>query len=200
MAMRYLASIVPILLAGCTTAPTVGSNEPLERCETTSCFNQTQIRDFEVVDETTLIVYVGQQECPFLVELSGVFCDVTFLPGFDVVFEPTSQRAAREPGRGSGLGGTDIAYARVCADSLDMGIAQGPFTSGVDTDNFDGLSCRINNVESLTDDEIMEIYVDNRFAPPPPPFATGEISVEEPEPGESAPQSPDADAADTATE
>lgn len=186
MTVRHRALIALAALTACSMTPRVGVSEPLDRCETTDCFNQNRIRDFEVIDETTLIVYVGAKECPFLVEFSGVFCDLTYLPGFDVVFEPSRQRAVREPRLGGGFGSrTDIAFARVCSDSLDMGIAQGPFTSAVgdDSGGIDGLSCTVQNVESLTDDEIMEIYVDKRFAQPPPPFGTGDISVEEPESG-----------------
>lgn len=177
--MRWHAPIAPALLVACAVAPSAGNGQPAERCESTSCFNQMQIRKFEVVNETTLIVYVGAQECPFLVELTGTFCDVTFLPGYNIVFRPSEQRAAREPTLGSGLHDrADIAHARVCANDLDMGIQEGPFSSAIgDNVEVSGLDCRIQNVKSLTDDEILEIYVDNSFTPPPPPFGTGNISV-----------------------
>lgn len=180
-----------MLLAGCATNPELASNEPLDRCANTDCFNQAQIRRFDVVDETSLIVYVGAQECPFLVRLSGTFCDVTFLPGFDVVFVPTAQRREREPDLigsprltfpGDLRPSTDtsrFSNMRVCANDIDYGIANGPFVTagGGDRDaDIDGLACRIQDIRSVTDDEILEIYTAEEIAPPPPPMGPGEIS------------------------
>ena len=185
----------------------MSSNEPLERCDNTDCFNQTQIRDFEVVDATTLIVYVGPRDCPYLVELSGIFCDLTFLPGNRVVFEPTLQRARREPNLSGGFGNTPgVSQARVCANDLSMGINNDPstviddplfpgdFRDNATENDLDGLDCRIRNVESLTDDEILDIYVDKRIAEPPPPFGTGQVS------GGEAPPPPEPIGDDPATE
>lgn len=191
--MRFAWLTAAFVLAACTTASTLSDTGPAERCETTDCFNQQQIRNFEVIDDHTLIVYVGARECPFLVELTGPLCDVTLLPGFDIVFRPSRVRGFRTPSTSSGRGGADLSYARVCAGDLDMGLEEGIFSSagsgrrrvfdesgGVLDDPLqpDRLDCRVGNVESLTDDEILEIYVDNRLTPPPPPFGTGEVTVE----------------------
>jgi hypothetical protein len=176
-----------LVLVACTSTTAVnGQNAPLERCESATCFDQRRIRDFEVVDSTTLIVYVGEQKCPFLVSLTGTFCDITFLPGFDVAFGPTTARELRQPTLGRSSGRVDLTYARVCANDLGMGLVEGPFTSSDgDPGQQRGLDCRIQDIESLTDDEILEVYVETHGVAPPPPFGTGRVSApdnaEEPE-------------------
>jgi hypothetical protein len=49
-------------------------------CGVADCFLERDIRDFEVIDQTHLIVYVGAQRCAFHVELSGTLCDMSFAP------------------------------------------------------------------------------------------------------------------------
>jgi len=127
--MRFAWVAATTALAAWVTIPTVGGAQPADRCETTDCFNQQQIRNFEVVDDHTLIVYVGARDCPFLVELTGPFCDITFLPGYDVVFRPSRVRDFRTATRSSGRDGRDLSVARVCAGDLDMGIEEGAFSS-----------------------------------------------------------------------
>jgi len=39
--------------------------------------------------------------------------------------------------------------------------------------------CRITSVTSMTDDEILELYVDHGVTPPPPPMGSGKIEVGE---------------------
>jgi hypothetical protein len=174
------ALFIPLWLAACTSTSQV-SNEPVDRCETTDCFNQQQVRNFEIVDETTLVVYVGNQNCPFRVEFSGAFCDLTFLPGTDLVFRPDTMRAIREP---------DNISMRVCSRDTNLGIDEGPFSTAPGGDDFpdDRNPCRIRDIASLTDDELLELYVEKRITAPPPPFGTGEITVpDEPvEEGEAA--------------
>lgn len=199
--MRSSPVPLALLAAACSSTGSV-SDERASRCETASCFDQTEIRDFEVVDDTTLVVYVGAQNCPFRVELIGTFCDVTFLPG-DPVFRPTRQREAREPRSvPSPLPDfnrrADVFTARVCANDMSLGLDQGPFAAGGIEDP-SGLDCRVRDVASLTDDELLELYVDKRVAPPPPPVGAGAIEVEESEPGESDDADADADA-DSAAE
>jgi len=165
---------IALWLAACTSTSQV-SNEPVDRCETTDCFNQQQVRNFEIVDETTLVVYVGNQNCPFRVEFTGAFCDLTFLPGSDLVFRPDTLRAAREP---------DNVLMRVCSRDSNLGIDEGPFSTAPGGDEFpDGRNpCRVRDIASLTDDELLELYVEKQITAPPPPFGTGEITVpDEPE-------------------
>jgi len=204
--MRRLPQIAMAVLTLAAGAETFAQPEdedagPVDRCEATDCFNQTRIRNVEVIDQTTLIVYVGRQECPFLVELTGTFCDLTFLPSFDVVFRPS--RRIRDVIEGNGfredgaerritpiVGGPNSAtdpftnasveQPRVCANDISLGIEYDPFTAagGVEEDAT-GLACRLQNVRSLTDDERLQVYVDNAMAAPPPPFGTGRVEAPE---------------------
>lgn len=183
MTVRTLV-FIPLWLAACTSTSQV-SNEPVDRCDTTDCFNQQQVRNFEIVGETTLVVYVGNQNCPFLVEFTGSFCDLTFLPGNDLVFRPDTLRATREP---------DNTLMRVCSRDSNLGLDEGPFSTAPGGDEFgDGrIPCRIQDIASLTDDELLELYVEKQIAAPPPPFGTGEITV----PDESAKEGEAADGND----
>ncbi|HEY9183004.1 MAG TPA: hypothetical protein VIQ99_07375, partial [Gammaproteobacteria bacterium] len=52
-----------------------GDTGAVERaCGVTECFFERDIRGFEVIDQTHLIVYVGSQRCAFHVELYGTAC------------------------------------------------------------------------------------------------------------------------------
>jgi hypothetical protein len=183
--MKAAAVPCALLLTACATSDTA-SNEPLARCESTDCFNQLQIRNYEIIDGQTLIVYVGSQECPFRVDLTGTFCDVTFLAG-EVVFRPSAQRSLRDPDSVPGLPTrADVFDSRVCANDFSMGLEEGPFTEagGAGVPDPSGLDCRIQDVTSLTDDELVELYVSRQIAPPPPPLGSGTLEVEESGEGE----------------
>ena len=167
--MRAPASLFAVLSLGACTSTSELANEPVDRCGTTDCFNQLQVRDYEVVDNTTLVVYVGTQSCPFRVEFTGGFCDLTFLPGGDLVFRPDYLRAQREPNN---------LLTRVCARDSNIGIDEGPFTTAPGGEDIDPrIPCRIRDIVSLTDDELIELYVEKRITAPPPPFGTGEIEA-----------------------
>ena len=57
------------------------SNDSVDRaCSVKDCFLEADVRDFEVIDRTHVIVYVGQQRCAFHIELRGTMCDLTFAP------------------------------------------------------------------------------------------------------------------------
>ena len=179
--MRYIVVLCAVWLTACSTTPGTDllalSNEPVERCEDTECFNQLQVRDFEVVDQTTLVLYVGSQRCPFKVAFQGVFCDLSFLPGNTIEFAIADTQNIRRVMQPTGRM-TDI---RICAFDRNVGIADSPFArAGGAVDDIPGrLPCEILNVDSLTDDELLELYVENRMAAPPPPFGTGQISAPE---------------------
>jgi hypothetical protein len=167
--MKHSALLVfAMSLVACASESQL-TNTPLERCESTDCFNQQQIRDFEVIDNTTLLVYVGSQNCAFRVEFTGIFCDLTFLPGGSLVFRPDTFRSSREP--------DNILVTRVCARDSNLGIDEGPFSTAAGGDNDPRIPCRISNIVSMTDDEVLELYVDKQIASPPPPFGTGQIVV-----------------------
>src|SRR5688572_33463654 len=58
-------------------------------CSVEECFYERDIRDFEVIDQTHLIVYTGSQRCAFQIELTGALCDLTFAP--ELYFSSTSE-------------------------------------------------------------------------------------------------------------
>ncbi len=183
--MRYVVVLCPLWLAACSTTPSAEqlalNNEPAERCESTDCFNQLAVRDFEVVDSTTLVLYVGSQRCPFRVEFQGVFCDLTFLPGNTIEFalaDPQNIRRVTQPtGR--------MTDTRICSFDRNVGIADDPFSRAGGFETIPGqLPCEIQEVESLTDDELIELYVENRMVAPPPPFGNGQITAPEAEDAE----------------
>ena len=180
--MRLSVVVCALCLAACSTTPgTVGtlSNEPAEGCEVTDCFNQLQIRDFELVDPTTLVLYVGSQRCPFKVSFEGAFCDLTFLPGSDIEFTIAVSRRGL---RGIQPIGT-VVNMQICSHDRQVGIADDEYfgfsRAGGAPIEPGRLPCEILDVASLTDDELIELYVDNNIVAPLPPFGTGQIAVPE---------------------
>lgn len=172
MRITPLALVVGIAVHGITVQVVGDETEDLvEKCSVTDCFNRERIRDYEVLNDTTLVIYIGAQRCPFRVEFDGLFCDLTFMPlATDVEFVTNGIRQIN---------------LRICARDRHVGIDEGPFTSALG-DGREGvppgrLPCQLRDVNSLTDDELIELYVENGVTPPPPPFGTGQISVGEQE-------------------
>jgi hypothetical protein len=165
--MRVTSSVLCLGIGACSM-PALG-DEPLDRCSVTECFNRHQVREYEVVDNTTIIIYVGGQRCPFLVEFDGTFCDLTFMPGGNIAFVT------------SGVRQMDM---RICARDRHIGIDEGVFSTapgGQDASPSGRPPCQIRDVASLTDDQVLELYVDSGITAPPPPFGTGQIQVGESE-------------------
>lgn len=173
---------------------------PLDRaCPVADCFHERQIRDFEVVDRTNVIVYVGSQRCAFHVEVYGTSCDLTFAP--DLYFRRTTEmpdglpRGDDLPDGGGGLVDPfDIRRERrdlqVCSNDLSVQVHGGVFTESNITprrevDRFGQprirTDCRVRSVRSITDDELIEFYVDHEVAAPIPPIGPGNIEVGEQE-------------------
>lgn len=199
--MKRAAGIVPLLLAGCAGNPAVDGGGAAARCENTSCFSEHQVREFEVVDRDTVIVYTGAQRCPFVLELGGVTCDVAFAP--DIEFLQSVLGSANRAAPVSG--------GRVCDSTHGLYLYAGivglaamrspePMPGGPTRDGrrgggldpFGGAGveggslvidpasrdlCRVDGIRSATDDELLELYVDAGIAPPPPPVGSGEIEV-----------------------
>ena len=161
--------LAALSLIACTTASQTG-DQPANRCPTTDCFSQQQVRDFEVIDSTTLVLYVGNQNCPFIVEFTGSFCDLTYAGSTTLTFRPDSLREELQ---------SDIRVMRICARDIGVGVDQDPFNTAPGEAGLPGstLACHIRNVASLTDDELLELYVDRRSVPPPPPVGTGQVAV-----------------------
>ncbi|HEX5421426.1 MAG TPA: hypothetical protein VFY39_15645, partial [Gammaproteobacteria bacterium] len=81
--MRSYVGLLAVLLAGCAanpTTPTAADNGHTARCTVTDCFNARDVRSFQIIDASTAVAYVGQQRCPFVIDLDGVNCSPTFGP------------------------------------------------------------------------------------------------------------------------
>lgn len=185
--MRPTSFLLCLGMAACSSTGPTQSNEPVEGCSVTDCFNRHQVRDYEVIDDTTMVIYVGGQRCPFRVEFDGTFCDLTFMPGGDIEFVATGVRQM------------DM---RICARDRHIGIDEGPFSTaspGRDAVPPGRLPCQILDIDSLTDDELIELYVDNGITAPPPPFGTGQIEVGEDDEDEAPAEEGDAPPAERPT-
>jgi hypothetical protein len=196
--MRFAVIGSALLVAGCSSTP-VDNTQPLARaCSVADCFLQRDVRDFEVIDPTTVVVYVGGQRCPFEIDLRGTFCDMTFAPAifFRSPNDPESQdRDIFGETRGS-LGGQ-----RICSNDLQIGVDGGVFTENTTTtqpsDRFGNprSQCQVAGISSLTDDQLVELYVQHGKVAPPPPMGSGQIEVQEKkdeEGGATPPESGDA--------
>jgi hypothetical protein len=192
--MRLTLVSVAVVVAGCTSNPTADTTQPVDRaCAVDTCFYERDVRDFEVINQTTLIVYVGSQRCAFEVELRGTFCDLSFAP--ELYFyspselSPDNERDAITGGSAS----SRLGDLRICRNDINVSVSGGVFTqSGATTPTTVNrrAECQISSVEALTDDELVELYV-SKGAPPPPPIGSGEIKVgEQEEQGTEAPAPP----------
>jgi hypothetical protein len=189
--MRLTTIGAALVVAGCAGTQTADTTQAAKRaCGGMSCFYEREIRDFEVINHTTLIVYVGPEKCPYRVELFGTFCDMEFAP--ELYFTSATQaannggasRAAdavipaspttvpidpRSPAR-------NLSDLRICANDISIGVSGGSFTN--DPSNATHKTdCQIQSVASLTDDKLMELYVRKGVVPPPPPMGSGQIQV-----------------------
>ena len=177
-------------------------------CSVADCFHERDVRDFEVIDQTHVVVYTGSQRCAFHVEVRGALCDLTFAPelyfsktnevpvgGISRSSEPESNRAQVDPfdllGENRRRSSRDL---RVCSNDLSIMVHGGGFTESdsarVTRDRFGepriNTDCRVSRVESITDDQLVELYVDRGVTPPLPPMGAGQIEVGEQEEEEAA--------------
>ena len=175
-------------------------------CSVEECFFARDIRDFEVIDQTHLIVYTGSQRCAFHVELRGTMCDMTFAPELffsrngDVPVTGVVGGAESIPGRGPAdpfdpleTARRNDRHLRICDNDMAIQVHGGRFTesdvTNVQTDRFGNPrpDCQVLTVTSITDDQLVEFWVGRGVVPPVPPMGTGEIEVGEPdEPGQDA--------------
>jgi hypothetical protein len=189
--MRLTTIGAALVVAGCAGTQTADTTRAAKRvCGGISCFYERDVRDFEVVNHTTLIVYVGAERCPYQVELFGTFCDMQFAT--DVYFtSPTTERAngvrssrttdAVVPGAATvqpldpRSSANQLNDLRICANDISIGVSGGSFTN--DPTRTRQADCQIQSVASLTDDKLMELYVRKGVVPPPPPMGSGQIQV-----------------------
>lgn len=163
-------------------------------CGFETCFFERDVRDFEVIDRTHLIVYTGSQRCAFHIEVHGTFCDLTYAPElyFSRVGEVPDDLEGEELNDPFGTLATSRSRRdlRICANDLNVQVHGGRFTESgtpdAPPDRFGNprTECQIATVESLTDDQLVELYVARRVIPPLPPMGPGEIEVGEQEEAE----------------
>ena len=92
---------------------------------------------------------------------------------------------------------------RICSNDLGIQISGGQFTESspanaaptAATDRFGNArtDCRVTSVTSITDDRLVEFYVQRRVIPPLPPMGTGEIEVGEQDEAGAGPEEPEAE-------
>lgn len=177
-------------------------------CSVEDCFLERDIRDFQVIDQTHVIVYTGSQRCAFHVEVRGTFCDLTFAPElyFSRVNElPDGPVSSADTVEGAFGGRTDLLNTpsrrnlRICSNDLSIQVHGGEFTENAtatttpDRFNNPRAQCQVATVTSITDDQLVELYVRRRVIPPLPPMGSGEIEV-----GEQAEEGADAEPPESA--
>ena len=189
--MRLTAIGAALVVAGCAGTQTADTTQAAKRaCGGVGCFYEREIRDFEVINHTTLIVYVGAERCPYQVELTGTFCDMQFATTLYFT-SPSQQRAngagvratnTAAPGATTAapvfdpLPATQVNDMRICPNDISIGVSGGAFTN--DPANGSRRSeCQLRSVASLTDDKLMELYVRQGVVAPPPPMGSGQIQV-----------------------
>jgi hypothetical protein len=168
-------------------------------CGVEDCFYERDVRHFEVIDQTHVIVYTGSQRCAFHVEVRGTLCDLTFAPElyFSRLNEIPDRQAPGPAGDSFGRNADPFdpletasrssRHLRICSNDLNVQVHGGGFTESVTTDvrtdRFGNprTNCQVSSVTSITDDQLIELYVARGVVPPPPPIGAGEIEVEDEE-------------------
>ena len=146
---RSLQAAAIVLIAGCASNPNPVVSP---RCDLfDDCFDRGRVRSYEFLDQDTLIVEVGPNRCPFLLEVDGFDCNLAF----------AGRLAFYDNDR------------RICAlDNavLATSIFVGSYPQGV---------CYIRDVRAISEDELLERYATSGRIPPLPPAGSGELQVEE---------------------
>ncbi len=193
--MRLIAGIAIVGVAGCAAAPRT-PNAPVASCTDTECFYQRDVKGVESIDGSTAVFYVGPQRCPFVVHFDGIRCGATLGPHIALIQGGALGRATGGlPGRIC-RGAPDLyLYSGILAPPAGMldPLSRRSPLSGIDNgdvpDPFDPLSsvdaCRVLDIRSINDDQLVEMRVNAGIAPPPPPMR-GRIEVPD-KPAASAP-------------
>ena len=173
---RLAASVLPLIaiLTALAAEPLAAQSDG---CLSNECFNSGRIRDFQIIDRDTLVVYVGRDRCAFVVDVDSLFCDLTFLP--DVEFFRTrdrmlEQRTGRRESRQSGFGRNQ----RVCPNTAtQFSLETFGFTSAEQDETPAGRPpCEVRGVTPASDNDLLELLTLEGITPPPPPVGNGEIS------------------------
>jgi hypothetical protein len=219
--MKVAAAVALLVVAGSSVAygqrrdREEDANAVQRACEIADCFLERDVRDFDVIDETHVIVYVGAQRCAFHVEVRGTLCDLTFAP--ELFFRRANEIPDGQISRGESASSDPFdpfetarrerRDLRICSNDLTIEVHGGRFTESpspiVERDRFGNLrartDCRVLNVRAITDDQLLEFLVSRDVVPPVPPMGSAQIEVgeqEEAEEGEqpSTPSASDDDA------
>jgi hypothetical protein len=209
--MRFGSSaLIMLCMAACAAGPAVAAKKDRQarRCDVSQCFRQRDIRDYQVIDDDTLVVFTGARRCAFVVELRGFQCRLDFAT--QIAFLRRTPGTIDSRGPFPGQDPTDIfgidrggrspyqPASRVCAYSPRLVVYAGPVDVGSrGPPPGIGEACDVADVRSITDDELLEIYVERHLTPPPPPSGPGELSVagqDEPSDAETADENADAGA------
>jgi hypothetical protein len=189
--MRLTTIGAALVVAGCAGTQAADTTQAAKRaCGGIGCFYEREVRDFEVINHTTLIVYVGAERCPYQVELRGTFCDMQFAT--EVYFNSSAERhttspagvndSVLAPAPGSpqyelGSSSNHLSDLKICSNDISIGVSGGAFTRNPTNNQTRTSDCQISSVASLTDDKLMELYVRAGVVPPPPPMGAGQIQV-----------------------
>ena len=205
--MKIGAAGSVLFFACCLAHPTGDAYAGDRACNVKDCFYARDVRSFDVIDKSTVIVYIGSQHCAFKVELRGTFCDLTYAPELvfsdpkDVPINEQNPSTAGLPGNVS-FGELDTpnlpsqrrgrATLKVCDNNLGLQVSGGAFSNSTLSSPLDRndpsirrdrygraltADCQVSAVASITDDQVVEIYVAHRVTPPLPPMGSGEIQV-----------------------
>ena len=145
--LRLMLALAVLGLSACAAPSELTSRS---RCDLRSfCFNQNNIRNITIINNEAFVVHVGSNRCPYLVEVSGVFCDLTF--SSTIGFSNSDGRICR-------AGNTQIVSDPFRRNNNDV--------------------CRIRNVKPVTDDELLEYFAVHGRIPPLPPAGSGQLELE----------------------
>jgi len=163
MALKLTRSLtLSLALSGCAASPPDPNLARAPACDQEArCFYEHNIRSFRVLDNRTVVVLVGRDQCPFKLELDGFFCDLNMA---------------------SFLAFND-AEGRICRLDRTV-VATGPFAR-------ESEYCRVSQVTPMTDDELLEAYATSGLAPPLPAKGSGELEVVEEEASQEEPAVPE---------
>ena len=151
-----------------------------KRCLEMNCFSERQVRDFEVIDRDTMVIYVGRDRCAYRVQVDSLYCDLTFLPEVDF-FDVRERRVAL----GTGAPTADpflirsqpgSSSERVCTHDPALALETFAFSDTAVEAPYGRAACEVLEMDSISDDELLEVYVDEGLTPPPPPIGNGDIS------------------------
>jgi len=188
------------------------ANAVQRACEVAECFLERDVRAFDVIDKTHVIVYVGAQRCAFHIEVRGALCDLTFAP--ELHFRTANEIPAGEISRGESASADPFdpfetarrerRDLRICSNDLGIEVHGGRFTESaspiVERDRYGNAraptACRVSNVRAVTDDQLLEFLVSRDVVPPVPPMGSGRIEVGEQKEQAAPPTSEGADPAD----